>query len=150
MTSYGRSVTSNADSPCAVDTSVAVASLDASHEAHDVCREVLVQRRPALAGHALFETFSVLTRLPAPFRLRPQSAVAVLDDAFPRRSWLSGGDQAALWPELARAGLGGGAVYDALVGWAARSAGQILLTRDRRAERVYRALDVPYELIGGS
>ena len=42
------------------------------------------------------------------------------------------------------------AVYDALVGWVARAAGQVLVTRDRRAERVYRALDVPYELVGGT
>jgi hypothetical protein len=141
-------VTSNADSRWAVDTSVAVASLDASHEAHGLCREVLVTHRPALAGHALFETFSVLTRLPAPFRLTPRTAVAVLDEAFPERNWLSRDDHSALWPELARAGLGGGAVYDALVGWAARAAGQLLITRDRRAERVYRALDVPYEMVG--
>jgi predicted nucleic acid-binding protein len=140
-------VTSNADSRWAVDTSVAVASLDSNHEAHEVCREVLVSRRPALAGHALFETLSVLTRLPAPFRLGPRSAVAVLDQAYPERSWLSGEDQSALVTELAKAGLGGGAVYDALVGWAARAAGQVLVTRDRRAERVYRALDVPHELL---
>jgi predicted nucleic acid-binding protein len=148
--SYGRCVTSNADARWAVDASVAVASLDSSHEAHDLCREVLVSRRPALAGHALFETLSVLTRLPAPYRLSPQSAVAVLDRAYPERSWLSRDEQSALLPELARAGLGGGAVYDALVGWAARAAGQVLVTRDRRAERVYRALDVPSELIGRS
>jgi predicted nucleic acid-binding protein len=143
-------VTTNANSRWAVDTSVAVASLDSSHEAHGICREVLVSRRPALAGHALFETLAVMTRLPAPFRLSPASAVAVLDGAYPQRSWLSREDQAALLPALADAGLGGGAVYDALVGWAARAAGQILVTRDRRAERVYRALDVPYELIGRS
>ena len=143
-------MTSNADSRWAVDTSVAIASLDASHEAHEPCREVLVRRRPALAGHALFETLSVLTRLPAPFRLSPRSAVAVLERAYPERSWLSKEDQAALLPELARAGLGGGAVYDAVVGWSARSAGQTLITRDRRAERVYWALDVPYEVVGSS
>ena len=125
---------SSVDARWAVDTSVAVASLDASHEAHAVCREVLIRRRPALAGHALFETFSVLTRLPAPFRLTPRSTVAVLDEAFPERSWPSGDDYAELWPELARSGLAGGAVYDALVGWAARAADQVLITRDRRAE----------------
>jgi predicted nucleic acid-binding protein len=121
--------------------------LDSNHEAHEVCREVLVKRRPALAGHALFETYSVLTRLPAAFRLSPRSAIAVLDEAYPERSWLSARDNASLWRELARAGLGGGAVYDALVGWAARAAGQVLVTRDRRAERVYRSLGVPHEMV---
>ena len=150
MTSCEPSVTNSADARWAVDTSVAVAALDASHEAHEVCREALVRRRPALAGHALFETFSVLTRLPAPFRLTPRSAVAVLDEAFPERAWLSGDDHAELWAVLARSEVGGGAVYDALVGWAARAAGRVLITRDRRAERVYRALAVPHEPIGGS
>ncbi len=139
---------SSVDTRWAVDTSVAVASLDASHEAHAVCREVLIRRRPALAGHALFETFSVLTRLPAPFRLTPRSAVAVLDEAFPAAELAERRRLRGALAELARSGLVGGAVYDALVGWAARAAGQVLITRDRRAERAYRALGIPYELVG--
>lgn len=42
----------------------------------------------------------------------------------------------------------GGAVYDALVGFTAKLAGARLLSRDRRAERTYRAVGVDYELIG--
>jgi hypothetical protein len=48
----------------AVETSVAVAALDAGHAAHAVCAGVVRSRRPALAGHAEWETFSVLTRMP--------------------------------------------------------------------------------------
>ena len=47
----------------ACDTSVAVAALDPAHEAHPACRRALIDLRPALAGHAAFETYSVLTRL---------------------------------------------------------------------------------------
>ena len=47
----------------AADTSLAMASLDESHEAHAVCRSAAIARRPALAGHAVFETLAVLTRL---------------------------------------------------------------------------------------
>ena len=40
-------------------------------------------------------------------------------------------------------------MYDALVGAAAAESGLTLLTRDRRALLVYRALDVKVEMIGG-
>ena len=41
----------------------------------------------------------------------------------------------------------GGSVYDALVGQASVANRRTLLTRDRRAERTYRALDVEYRLL---
>jgi len=41
----------------------------------------------------------------------------------------------------------GGSVYDALVGQASAANGRTLLTRDRRAERTYRALGVRYRVI---
>jgi predicted nucleic acid-binding protein len=52
----------------AVDTSVAVAFLDAGHSAHEVCVTALDGRVAALSGHAAFESYSVLTRLPEPGR----------------------------------------------------------------------------------
>ena len=36
----------------------------------------------------------------------------------------------------------GGEVYDALIAMTAKSAGAVLLTRDRRAETTYRAIGV--------
>lgn len=128
----------------ACDTSVAIASLDPSHDAYAVCRRALVDRRPALAGHAAFETYSVLTRLPVPLRLRPAQAVEVLDAAFPTACWLSSGESRRLRAELGALGIAGGSVYDALVGRAAAENGRTLLTRDRRAERTYRALDIAH------
>lgn len=132
----------------ACDTSVAVAALDSSHDAHAPARHALVEHRPALAGHAAFETYSVLTRLPVPLRVSPDNAAQILRRAFPDDCWLGEKETARLRDELASSRLVGGAVYDALVGRAAAVNGRMLLTRDRRAERTYRALDVPYELIG--
>jgi predicted nucleic acid-binding protein len=131
----------------ACDTSVAVASLDPNHEAHQVCRRALVERRPALAGHAAFETYSVLTRLPIPLRLSPRRAAQVLASAFPHVCWLDLRETRRLYSELAEVGLAGGAVYDAIVGKAAHIANRTLLTRDRGAVRTYRSLGVNYELI---
>lgn len=128
----------------AVDTSVAVAALDASHEAHGPCRRAVLEHRPALAGHAAFEAHAVLTRLPLPLRLTAAQAREVLHQAFAEVCWLRRRDAAALHTEIGDLDLTGGAVYDALVGRAAGAEGRTLLTRDRRAERTYRALGVPY------
>lgn len=131
----------------ACDTSVAIASLDPTHEAHAVCRQALVELRPTLAGHAAFETYSVLTRLPLPLRLSGAQAAEVLAAAFPDGCWLDVEASNDLLARLAELGVVGGSVYDALVGRAAISNGRRLLTRDRRAERTYRALDVEYRFL---
>lgn len=140
-------MTSNADG-YAVDTSVAVAALDAGHAAHTVCRDVVRARRPALAGHAAFEVFSVLTRMPGQLRVDPVDAAALIDRAFPEVVWLPPDDSTTLRSRLPALGVGGGAVYDALVGDAARSHDRMLLTRDRRACRTYDLLGVRYHLVG--
>jgi hypothetical protein len=45
-------------------------------------------------------------------------------------------------------GISGGAVYDALVGAAARQHGRLLVSGDARARPVYEALGVRVHLIG--
>jgi len=139
-------MTSSADR-WACDTSVAVAALDPTHEAHGACRNALLERRPALAGHATFETYSVLTRLPLPLRLTAEQAATVLTGAFPAMCWLDVDSTDALRRRLGRLGIVGGSVYDALVGQAAAANDCVLLTRDRRAERTYRTLDVEYQFV---
>ncbi len=139
-------MTSNADL-WACDTSVAVAALDPTHEAHPVCRRALVELHPALAGHAVFETYSVLTRLPVPLRLSAGQAASVLAAAFPEECWLDTIGTRDLRERLARLDIVGGSVYDALVGHAAVANQRALLTRDRRAERTYRSLDVEYRFL---
>jgi predicted nucleic acid-binding protein len=130
-----------------VDTSVAVALTVADHEHHARTLAVLGDRGLGLAGHAAFETFSVLTRLPAPARRTPATVARLLAGNFPHTRFLGAQAAASLLAELARAGIGGGAVYDALVGACASEHGLVLATRDRRALETYRALDVRVELV---
>ena len=130
-----------------VDTSVAVALVVADHEFHGPTIEALGTRTLGLAGHAAFETFSVLTRLPGPAR-RSASLVAHLIAAnFPHSRFLSAERASLLIEELAAANIAGGSVYDALVGAAAEEHGLTLATRDRRALETYRALGVAIELL---
>ena len=138
----------NADSDArAVDTSVAVAALDEAHTAHRACRSAAMRYRPALAGHAAFETFSVLTRLPGAARVEASTAAEILRLAFPERCWLSAEQHEALVGRLAELEIVGGTVYDALVAEAARVDGRILLTRDGRARRTYERIGVRFEIV---
>jgi len=139
-------MTSSADR-WACDTSVAIPALDPTHEAHAPCRRAVLEHRPALSGHAAFEAYAVLTRLPVPRRLTPAQAQQVLARAFPDGCGLARKDADALWTRLGELGLAGGSVYDALVGQAALADARVLLTRDARAERTYRAVGVAYELV---
>lgn len=131
----------------AVDTSVAVAALDAGHAAHDGCLRAVKSKRPGLAGHAAFETFSVLTRMPGQLRIDPPTAASLLQRAFPRIYWLDARSIGKLVERFGVVGVNGGSVYDALVGEAARQHHCTLLTRDQRARRTYDLLGVAYELI---
>jgi predicted nucleic acid-binding protein len=130
-----------------VDTSVAVALAVADHEHHEATMKAVGRRTLGLAGHAAFETFSVLTRLPSPARRGPAAVARLLSTSFPATRFLGARATAALLADLHRAGIAGGAVYDALVGLAAQQAGLPLATRDRRAAATYAALRVDIELI---
>ena len=66
-----------------LDTSVAVPLLVADHEAHVRMLEATHGMRLGLAGHAWFETYSVLTRLPPGGRRSPAVVRALLDRNFP-------------------------------------------------------------------
>jgi predicted nucleic acid-binding protein len=110
----------------ALDTSVAVPYLLRAHVAHATARSHVGRRRATLTGQSLAETYSVLTRLPGDARVTPHDAIPSL---------------------LAPIGIAGGAVYDALVGLAAREAGLPLATRDRRAAATYAAIRVQVELV---
>jgi predicted nucleic acid-binding protein len=148
MTTFDGFAMTSSDERWACDTSVAVAALDPAHEAHPACRRALVDLRPVLAGHAAFETYSVLTRMPIPLRLSADQAVSVLAAAFPGDCWLDAAGMRELRERLAALDIVGGSVYDALVGQASVANGRTLLTRDRRAERTYRSLQVEYRFVG--
>ncbi|HEV2784931.1 MAG TPA: type II toxin-antitoxin system VapC family toxin [Solirubrobacteraceae bacterium] len=132
-----------------VDTSVAVALTVTDHHDHEATFEAVADRRLGLAGHAAFEAFSVLTRLPAPARRTPATVARLLSANFPYSRFLSEAAAALLLADLQLKGIAGGSVYDALVGAAAAQHRLPLATRDRRALSTYRALDVDVKLLGG-
>ncbi|MEI2638754.1 MAG: type II toxin-antitoxin system VapC family toxin [Microthrixaceae bacterium] len=131
-----------------VDTSVAVALSLADHEHHRVAAKTLRGHRIGLAGHAAFETFSVLTRLPPPGRRSPAMVEKMLRTNFPETRFLSAKATKGLYGELAKGDIAGGAIYDALVGAVAREHGLKLISVDRRARETYRALGIEVELLG--
>jgi predicted nucleic acid-binding protein len=131
-----------------LDTSVAVPLLVMSHVAHRAVSAAIGDRSAALAGHALHETYAVLTRLPGDARLAPSDAVRLMRARFESPVVLDSRSVRSSPAVLAAAGVSGGATYDGLVALAARSAGLPLATRDRRAQGTYRLLDVSIELLG--
>lgn len=140
--------TSGSAADVLVDTSVAVALSVADHELHDLTVRALDGRRLGLAGHAAFETFSVLTRLPPPARRAPQVVSRVLAENFPSTRHLSAEGASALLARFAAGEIAGGSVYDALVAAAALEHGLTLATLDRRALDTYRVLGVDVDLLG--
>ena len=131
----------------AVDSSVAVAAFASWHVFHRPARRALAQR-PALPAHAAFETYSVLTRLPAPYRVDRSLALRFLITQFAAPYLtLDGAESRAVLEELVERGLLGGATYDALIAATARRASATLVTCDRRAAATYERLGVAVEYV---
>ena len=131
-----------------LDTSAAIALVVEDHEAHLATLETVRGRRLGLAGHAWFETYSVLTRLPGGLRRSPADVAALLAHDFPASVFLAEEAATAIGHELARLGISGGAVYDTLVAAAARQHDRTLVSGDARARPVYEALGVRVRLVG--
>lgn len=104
-------------------------------------------RNLGLCGHALAETYSVLTRLPGDARVDPADAVVLIDENFAEPLQLGARAARAAHREFAREGIAGGATYDGLVALAAREHGAVLATRDARARSTYEALGVSAEVL---
>jgi predicted nucleic acid-binding protein len=126
----------------AIDTSVAVPLLVRSHQHHGEVVRWWAGQELALSGHALAETYSVLTRLPGDARLGADDAARLLDARFTTPLVLSGGHARTVHATLSRMGIAGGAVYDALVALAAKEHEAPLATRDARARGTYDAVGV--------
>ncbi len=129
-----------------LDTSAAVVFLLRQHAGHEAMFAALRDLRIGLAGHAAFETYSTLTRLPEPLRLSPGVASQLIAREFPHGRHLSGDGATTLLDRLAGLRIAGGSVYDAIVGAAAAESGVQLITRDRRAVTTYRLLGVDHRL----
>ena len=131
----------------AADSSVTVAALLTGHPEHDAAADALAACEFTIA-HVAIETYSVLTRLPAAHRVDATTAATVLMERTPAAHIALDANKHAKVPSrLASAGVSGGASYDALIALTALEHELELLTRDRRAERTYRALGVPYTLL---
>lgn len=129
------------------DTSLVVPFLSQWHPAH---AQAVAALKPVLRlpGHVLVEVVSSMTRLPRS-RVSPEVASRVVLEAFPGAPLtLQPEEYRSFVRELGQASLAGGAIYDALVAAAARAGGARLLSRDRRAERTYRAMGVDFEMVG--
>jgi predicted nucleic acid-binding protein len=132
----------------AADTSLVVAAFASWHEHHDAARQVL-DRGVRLIDHCALETYSVLTRLPAPHRSPADLVAAFLRARFPGPFLRLDADRyKAFVLDLAATEISGGAAYDALVAATAASTRADLVTCDRRAAAVYEAYGVRFQLIG--
>ncbi len=128
--------------PLLLDTSAAVALLVADHPSHQHVIELVGQRPLGLAGHAAFETYSVLTRLPVPLRRSAPTVSRLIAVNFPETRFLPLKAHAQLLGRLADLGIAGGSVYDALVGMTAVHHALRLVSSDERAAPIYRRLGV--------
>lgn len=128
------------------DSSLLVPALNARHRGH-LAAQAAMAAVTAVPGHVLLETYSVLTRLAPPLRVAPQDAAAALAELATDVIDLSPGLRRQLVVDCARQGIGGGAVYDALVAATAAEHGMVLLSRDRRARSTYDAIGVRYQIV---
>lgn len=133
----------------AIDTSVAVPLLISAHTAHASVTRWADGKSLVLSGHALPETYAVITRLPGDARVLPRDAATLIDDNFGAPLMLEAGVAVELHRTLASAGLSGGSTYDGLVALAARESGLPIATRDARARATYDALGVDTVLLPG-
>jgi len=131
----------------AADGSVTIAALLNDHPAHDAAADALAECKTTIA-HVAIETYSVLTRLPGPDRVDAKIAATVLYKRLAATyATLDVSKFAQTLGELASAGVSGGATYDGLIALTALEHELELITRDKRAERTYRVLNVSYQLL---
>ena len=111
------------------DTSALVAAVSSWHEHHDrTCAEI--ERREhgkeelVLSAHSLAETYAVLTRLPAPHRLRAADAIALIESNWRDTPTvqLTGAEMWSALREAGRRAMIGGQMYDVLIALAALKA----------------------------
>lgn len=106
-----------------LDTNVLVSSVIKQHVFHErsfaVFESVLNRKSDGLvSSHSLAEMYSVLTRLPSPYRHTPEQALLSIEENILKHFEaisLKPGLYAACLREAAVAGIQGGTIYDALL-----------------------------------
>jgi len=120
----------------AVDSSVAIAMLCSWHEFHERATAALQKRKRLLLPlPVLIESYSVLTRLPSPYRVQGAIAYRSLQDSFSDASIaaLSAEKGWSFLHDCEASGITGGRIYDALIATIAIEAGaRELLTFNSR------------------
>ena len=117
------------DSSCLVPL---VSELHALHQSTVRSYQECIERKAqiVLPVHAVLECYSVLTRIPPPFRLPAEIAQRTITESFAGIAVLAGMKSSMLWDylgELAALHVVGGRVYDALIARCAADAGATLL-----------------------
>jgi len=115
------------------DTSVLVATSVEAHEHHERSFALFARADRKTAGcaaHSLAELYATLTRLPGKARLSADQALLFLDSVEERLEIVSLDvrEYRLAIQDAAAAGIVGGTIYDALIGWCALKA---------RANRIY-------------
>ena len=124
------------------DSSVVIAAFASWNQHHELAIEALGDARD-LVAHVELESYSVLTRLPEPFRAEPALVAEYLREDYPgKRMVLPEPARRDLVARLAGLAIAGGAVYDATVAATAAHHGYRLLSCDRRAAATYERLGV--------
>ncbi len=99
-----------------------------------------------LAAHAVIEAYSVLTRMPRPYRASPREAHRLIASNFLRHATVLSLDSEAymrLLDRWARHGIAGGRIYDAVIAACAQSAGvSVLLTFNERHFRQFASINM--------
>jgi predicted nucleic acid-binding protein len=138
----------------ALDTSVIVAGLLSSHEHHAPAAAELaaVLAEPGdiiLPLQALVEAYSVLTRLPSPYRLSAKDALSVLEGSLRQRTLVVGLDGEEAW-ELIKSfiqrQIAGATSYDGLIAACARKGGARRILTFNRAH-FERLVDEDLEIV---
>jgi predicted nucleic acid-binding protein len=131
----------------AADTSLVVAAFASWHERHDAARRAL-DGGLRLIEHCALETYSVLTRLPAPHRAGGEVIREFLKARFPEPFLrLSASAYRAFLSGLPDRAVTGGAAYDALVAATAADHDAELISCDRRAATIYERYSVRIRLL---
>ncbi len=131
----------------AADTSLVVAAFATWHERHEAARRAL-DGGVRLIEHCALETYSVLTRLPAPHRASGEVVRDFLRARFPQPFLrLSAGAFRGFLSTLPDRAVSGGAAYDALVAATAVSHDAELVSCDRRASIIYERYGVRTHLL---
>jgi predicted nucleic acid-binding protein len=105
-----------------LDTSVLVAAVVTKHEHHGRAYTILDRVQNGrdeghISGHCMAEMYSVLTKLPPPFRHTPEHALLSLEEnvvKYFQITALRPNEYAPLIREAALSGIQGGTIYDAI------------------------------------